>query len=187
MLTIDFYRWTYPSHELSAETVVSVMLGALEPSHSSEAAELTRAAISFNSSGRSFTPTELNNWLAAAGHHVLTARAFPRQEIVGLLICHADEEDFIADSFHICDSFIGSGIEFEMVRQFARSALANGCGAAVLTLAPSDCNPAVQGFYASLGIDLDTLPSGTKELAFAALGAEELLHEAKQRYPNNVA
>jgi GNAT superfamily N-acetyltransferase len=123
-------------------------------------------------------------------HHVLQVRAEEVRQacdlaqeapLVGLLVCHADEEDFIADGFILDEALLGRGVERAMVRALADLALASGCGAVVLHLRRSVLNLAARAFYASLGVGLDNLPSGDMEVAFASLAADDVLARAERR------
>ncbi len=114
-------------------------------------------------------------------HYLLYAQCQPTppdSRILGLVVCHADEEDFIADDVVLSPQGLDNTAPYEMMRALARMALACGCGAVVLRLGRATDNSAIGNFYRSLGGVVETLPTGEQEFAFASQAMEWLLDQA---------
>ena len=149
------------------------------------AVELTRRLEFLHSSLRASSPSEMADWLSQPDHHILGVRLSCHgcdDELIGLIVCHAGEEDFVADSFILSEAWLGYGLEHKMLRVVTEFALANGCGAVVLPLARSHSNQLARSLYASLGQGIDTLPSGELEVAFASVASCEVLGFSEAHY-----
>ncbi|MBL0423139.1 hypothetical protein JI739_22580 [Ramlibacter sp. AW1] len=166
----------------------TIDISPIEPDSLVEAAQASMRCHRFNAAARGFSVRELEHWSTLPDHHALCVRVTNGRTdhgVVGLLVCHADEEDFIADAFMLEEAFLGLGIEFEMVDVLARLAFASGCGAVVLHLTHSDNNHLVRAFYAGLGQAMETLSSGDEEVAFASLAVDDVLAAAKRTWRNS--
>jgi predicted enzyme involved in methoxymalonyl-ACP biosynthesis len=153
-------------------------IGLLEDACMAQAASLSMQADQLNAGARGYSETDLRDWKARPDHYALRVSlgGLPRDSnVIGLMLCHADDEDFIADAFLLANSQLGRGIEHEMVRVISQMALACGCGAVVLPLNPSATNAATRDFYSRLGSGIETLPTGALEVAFASIAAEDML------------
>ena len=160
------------------DTPMLITIEALDDAQLSDAAAISEKARPFNARLHTYSTDELHQFQAKPDHHVLGVRIANRSldlGLIGCLVCHAEEEDFVADSFIVADQFLGFGIEYAMVRALSDVALSCGCGAVVLLLAQSEDNYAARAFYDSLGLTFETVPSGELELAFPSLAADAVI------------
>ncbi len=141
----------------------------------------TRSGERLSALGHSHPDAWLNELKSRPDHYLLYAESEPAQpesRILGLMVCHADEEDFIADDVVLSPQGLEESAPYEMMRALARMALACGCGAVVLRLGRATGDSAIGNFYRSLGGVVETLPTGEQEFAFASQAMEWLLDQA---------
>lgn len=163
-------------------TALTVQIAPLAPGELTEAAGVAAQVHELNAAANHPSDDELRAWMALPDHHVLRVRANDRygdHGIVGLMLCHADEEDFVADGFMLKSGYVGVGIESEMIRALGQVALSSGCGAVVLNLIESATNRLAQVLFKGLGCGVETLASGVREVAFASQAVEHILSQAK--------
>ncbi|MEJ7931861.1 hypothetical protein WG922_17960 [Ramlibacter sp. AN1015] len=168
--------------DASVPIQLTIHIAPLAHNEVEEAAGVAAQIHQLNAAARTPSPIELRAWMARPHHHVLRVRAFDQygdHGIVGLMLCHADEEDFVADGFMLKSDHAGLGIEEEMISALGRMALSSGCGAVVLTLIESATNRLAQMLFKGLGCGIETLASGVREVAFASLAVEDVLMRAK--------
>lgn len=155
-----------------------VEISCLAPHELHHAAVISTKSELFNASLSAHSVGDLQQRLSRIDQYVLGVRVHEDPmncSLVGLLVCHAEEEDFIAETFVLDDCNSGCGIEREMVRVVGQMALSSGCGAVVLKLASSDRNSHVRQFFASLGAGIEALPTGQMEVVLASIAVEEIL------------
>jgi hypothetical protein len=130
-----------------------------------------------------YSESRLREWRSMPDHYVLGVRENQpdaSERLTGLVLCHADGEDFIADGFMLNTLALGRAVEPEIVRTLGKLAVASGCGAVVLRYAKVDGDGAVASFYRSLGVAFETLATGEQEVAFAWQALDWLLEKATQ-------
>jgi GNAT superfamily N-acetyltransferase len=182
-----------PDSDAAHPSLPSALSVNIRPARADCLMDLARLSVGhprFNARLVSYSAEDLQTWMTRPDHHVLQVQAEPVTQalgvaheppLVGLLVCHADEEDYVADGFILDEALLGLGVERAMVRAVADQALASGCGAVVLPLRRSVQNLPARAFYASLGAVVETLPSGEMEVAFASLAADDVLARAERR------
>ena len=115
-----------------AAAALSVDIQPARPECLAELARLSVGHPRFNARLVSYSDEDLRAWMTRPDHHVLQvqveevrqARDLAQEaHLVGLLVCHADEEDFIADAFVLDEALLGRGVERAMVRALADLAL----------------------------------------------------------------
>lgn len=130
-----------------------------------------------------YSPSAVREWRSMPDHYVLgvrESRPDASQQVTGLVLCHADGEDFIADGFMLNTLALGRAVEHEIVRALGQLAVASGCGAVVLRYAKVEGDGNVANFYRSLGVAVDKLDTGEHEVAFAWQAVDWLLEKAMQ-------
>ncbi len=141
----------------------------------------TRSGERLSAFGHPHSETWLSQLKSKPDHYLLYARSQPaptESPILGLMVCHAEEEDFIADDVVLSPQGLEGSAPYEMIRALAHMALACGCGAVVLRLGLTTGDSAIGNFYRSLGGVVETLPTGEQEFAFASQAMEWLLDQA---------
>lgn len=170
----------YPSSAEAHRPVNVVPLGNEE---AAEYFELPGQALKPGADMWGYSPSAVREWWSMPDHYVLGVRENrpdAGQQVTGLVLCHADGEDFIADGFMLNTLALGRAVEHEIVRALGQLAVASGCGAVVLRYAKVDGDGNVANFYRSLGVAVDTLATGEHEVAFAWQAVDWLLEKAMQ-------
>ena len=178
---------THPSSKRLAD---AIEITRLEQCTVALAAEISQQATALNASSRCYSEREILEWMDRPDHWALRVSfrgLSGALDLVGLMLCQADEEDFIANGFLLADRAIGHGIELAMVRSLGTLALENGCGAVVLPIKKTTENSAAYWLYERLGSGIEILPSGEMEVAFAAIATDEILQKAAHCLTNTTS
>jgi hypothetical protein len=148
------------------------------PDMALRAADLTRNAHSFNATFRPFTAEQLLAWTKEPEHQVVIIESQIDNAhfcIAAVLVCHADDGDFIADGFYVDDRFTAVGLQLELIRHVAHLALSYGCGAVVLPIADGAIESEPERLFKSLASCVETVNERMHEFAFAALAVDDVL------------
>lgn len=170
----------FPSNPQPARAVTVAPLGSED---AVESFDLARQARPSGGALAAYSEIRLREWRSMPDHYVLGVRENQPddgQRLAGLVLCHADGEDFIADRFVWRTRALGRAMEQEIVRALGQLAVASGCGAVVLRYAKVDGDGAIANFYRSLGVAVETLANGEQEVAFAWQAVDWLLDKAVQ-------